>query len=611
MKDYGISIWGSDNFTIKNGRVCVNFGKKPALIDIVKTLRNDGYKGPLLLRFPHLIQKQIQRIYTKFEKAKKEFNYKGAFNAVYPLKVNQYPGFVKNLVKFGKDYNYGLEAGSKAELLLAMAYNNDNAPITVNGFKDRELINMGFIAKEMGHNITLTIEGLNELESIISTAKQRFKPKPNIGLRVRLHSAGVGIWAKSGGINSKFGLTSTELIEAMQMLKNNNLLEYFTMIHFHLGSQITEIHALKKALIEASNIYIELRKMGAKNLKAINLGGGLAVEYSQFKDEQNRNYTLSEYANDMVFILKNRAEQKKDLEPDIFIESGRFIAAHHAVLVAPVLELFSQEYTESKLFLKEKNPELIDELYDLYKSIKPANALEYMHDSIDHMESILTLFDLGYVDLQDRSNAEILVHLVIKKAILLLGDTQNSADFFAIQNEVQERYLVNFSLFQSMPDFWGLEQGFPIMPLTHLDKKPTRSASIWDITCDSDGEMSYSKNNPLVLHDVDLDKENYFLGFFLVGAYQEVLGMKHNLFTHPTEASIYIDEKDYEIQDIIEAQSILDTLDDLDYDVRVIMDTLNEKISNSALINEKQKKQILGELYLFLNDNGYLKSVDV
>ncbi len=611
MKDYGIDIWGSENFTIKNGKVCVNFGKKPALIDIVKTLRNDGYKGPLLLRFPHLIQKQIQRIYTKFEKAKKEFNYKGDFNAVYPLKVNQYPGFVKNLVNFGKAYNYGLEAGSKAELLLAMAYNNDNAPITVNGFKDRELINMGFIAKEMGHNITLTIEGLNELESIIDTAKQRFKPKPNIGLRVRLHSAGVGIWAKSGGINSKFGLTSTELIEAMQMLKHNNLLEYFTMIHFHLGSQITEIHALKKALIEASNIYVELRKMGAKNLKAINLGGGLAVEYSQFKNEQSRNYTLSEYANDMVFILKNIAAQKKDLEPDIFIESGRFIAAHHAVLVAPVLELFSQEYTESKLFLKDKNPELIDELYDLYKSIKPANALEYMHDSIDHMESILTLFDLGYVDLQDRSNAEILVHLVIKKAILLLGDTQNSADFFAIQNEVQERYLVNFSLFQSIPDFWGLEQGFPIMPLTHLDKKPTRSASIWDITCDSDGEISYSKNNPLVLHDVDLDKENYFLGFFLVGAYQEVLGMKHNLFTHPTEASIYIDEKDYEIKDIIEAQSILDTLDDLDYDVRAIMDTVNEKISNSTLINEKQKKQILGELYLFLNDNGYLKSVDV
>lgn len=611
MKDYGIDIWGDDNFVIKNGKVCINFGKKPALIEIVRALRDDGYKGPLLLRFPHLIHKQIENIYGKFTNARKEFDYKGSFNAVYPLKVNQYPGFVKNLVKLGKDYNYGLEAGSKAELLLAMAYNNQDAPITVNGFKDRELINIGFIAREMGHNITLTIEGLNELESIIDIAKERFKPKPNIGLRVRLHSAGVGIWAKSGGINSKFGLTSTELIEAINLLKKNNLLEYFTMIHFHLGSQITEIHPLKKALNEAGNIYTELRKMGAKNLKAINLGGGLAVEYSQFKDEQSKNYTLGEYANDVVFILKNIAEQKKDLEPDIFIESGRFVAASHAVLIAPVLELFSQEYTESKLVLKKQNPKLVDELYDLYKNIKPSNALEYMHDSIDHMESILTLFDLGYVDLIDRSNTEILVHLIIKKAIALLGDTQNSADFLALQNEVQERYLINFSLFQSIPDFWGLEQNFPIMPLTHLDKKPTRSASIWDITCDSDGEILYSKSNPLFLHDIDIEKENYFLGFFLVGAYQEVLGMKHNLFVHPTEASIKIDEKGYEVKSIIEAQSILDTLDDLDYDIHVIMDILNERISNSKLVNEKQKKQILGELYLFLNDNGYLKSADV
>ncbi len=609
MINYGIDLWGDENFVIKNGKVCINYEKKPAIIDIVKELRNDGYRGPLLLRFPHLIKKQIENLYGNFAKAKKEFGYKGKFNAVYPLKVNQYPGFVKNLVKFGKDYNYGLEAGSKAELLLAMAYNNENAPITVNGFKDRELINIGFIAAEMGHNITLTIEGLNELEAIIDIAKERFKPKPNIGLRVRLHSAGVGIWAKSGGINSKFGLTSTELIEAVNLLKENKLLEQFTMIHFHLGSQITEIHPLKKALNEAGNIYTELRKMGAKNLKAINLGGGLAVEYSQFKSEQSRNYTLKEYANDVVFILKNVAEQKSDLEPDIFIESGRFIAANHAVLIAPVLELFSQEYTESKLLLKKENPKLIDELYDLYKSLKPSNALEYLHDSIDHLESILTLFDLGYVDLKDRSNAEILTHLIAKKAILILGDQQ--ADLLAIQDEVQERYLVNFSLFQSIPDFWGLKQGFPIMPLNHLDEKPTRSASIWDITCDSDGEVSYSKNNPLFLHDIDVEKETYFLGFFLVGAYQEVLGMKHNLFIHPTEASININEKDYQIENIIEAQSILDTLEDLDYDIHEVMDILNERISSSKLVNEKQKKHILGELYLFLNDNGYLKSIGV
>ncbi|ARR03804.1 MULTISPECIES: biosynthetic arginine decarboxylase [Campylobacter] len=609
--DYGLSLWGDSNFIIDSGKACLNSDLKPALIDIVKDIRNDGYRGPLLLRFPHLIKKQIVQVYSSFERAKKEFGYSGNFNAVYPLKVNQYPGFVENLVKIGESYGYGLEAGSKAELLLAMAYNNYGAPITVNGFKDNELIDIGFIAAEMGHNITLTIEGLNELKSIISTAKERFKPKPNIGLRIRLHSSGTGVWAKSGGINSKFGLTSTELIEAVNLLKENNLIEQFTMIHFHIGSQINEIHPLKKALIEAGNIYAELRKMGAKSLKAINLGGGLAIEYSQFKDNPSRNYTLKEYANDVVFLLKSIANQKNEIEPDIFIESGRYIAASHAVLVAPVLELFSQEYTEEKLILKENNPPLISELHDLYRSIKPSNAIEYLHDAIDHMESVLTLFDLGYVDLQDRSNSEILVHLIMKKAISLLGNKQNYAELLKIQEEVQERYLVNFSMFQSLPDFWGLGQNFPVMPLDRLDERPTLSASIWDITCDSDGEISFdATKNPLFLHDVDLEKEDYFLGFFLVGAYQEVLGMKHNLFTHPTEATIIINEEgNYEIKNILESQSVMDILEDLDYDIHAIRDTLNERIENSTLVNEKQKKHILGELYLFLNDNGYLKTI--
>lgn len=612
MNDYGLSIWGSSNFIIDGGKVCLNSDLRPALIDMIKEIRNDGIKGPILLRFPHLIKKQIVDVYASFEKAKKEFDYSGSFNAVYPLKVNQYPGFVKNLVKLGEPYGYGLEAGSKAELILAMAYNTDKAPITVNGFKDKELIDIGFIAAEMGHNITLTIEGLNELEAIIATAKERFAPKPNVGLRIRLHSSGVGVWAKSAGINSKFGLTSTELIEAINLLKENNLLEQFTMIHFHLGSQITEIHPLKKALIEAGNIYAELRKMGAKNLKAINLGGGLAIEYSQFKESSSRNYTLREYANDVVYLLKSIANQKNEIEPNIFIESGRYISANHAVLVAPVLELFSQEYTEEKLALKKENPPLVTELYDLYLNLKPSNALEYLHDSIAHMESVLTLFDLGYVDLQDRSNAEILVHLIKKKSVSMLGNKQNYAELLKIQEEVQERYLVNFSLFQSLPDFWGLGQHFPIMPLERLDERPTRSASIWDITCDSDGEIAFnSKTNPLFLHDVDVEKEDYFLGFFLVGAYQEVLGMKHNLFTHPTEAVVTLDEKGgYKIENLLESQSILDILEDLDYDVDEIREILNERIEESKLIDDKQRKHILGELYLFLNDNGYLKTLE-
>lgn len=611
MGNYGLNIWGSNNFVIENGKVCINKGMKPALYDIVEEIRKGDIRGPILLRFPHLIKKQIDTVYNSFRKAKVEFHYNGEFNAVYPLKVNQYPGFVKNLVEIGKPYGYGLEAGSKAELLLAMSYNNDDAPITVNGFKDKEMINIGFIAAEMGHNITLTIEGLNELESIIETAGERFAPKPNIGLRIRLHSSGIGIWAKSGGINSKFGLTSTELIKAVSMLKEAGLLEYFTMIHFHIGSQITDINPLKKALREAGNIYAELRKMGAHSLKAINLGGGLAIEYSQYKNTLNRNYTLAEYANDVVFLLKTIANQKQEPEPDIFIESGRYIAASHAILIAPVLELFSQEYTEGKLFLKEKNPPLVAELLDLYRSMKPGNALEYLHDSIDHMESLLTLFDLGYIDLQDRSNTEVLVNLVIKRAVGMLGD-KNLTEIMDIQERVQERYLVNFSLFQSLPDYWGIGQTFPVMPLDRLDETPTRSASLWDITCDSDGEIGFNLNNPLFLHDVDVTERNYFLGFFLVGAYQEVLGMSHNLFTHPTEAVIRIEDKDpkgYVVEGLLESQCIQDILEDMDYDVREIQDNLHERIERSPLIDDKQRKHILGEIYLFLNDNGYLKTI--
>lgn len=611
MNDYGLSIWGNSNFTIDGGKVCINSDFRPALVDMINEIRADGVRGPILLRFPHLIKKQIVEIYSNFNRAIKEFNYKGKFHAVYPLKVNQFPGFVKNLVELGSPYNYGLEAGSKPELLLAMAYNKYGAPITVNGFKDKELINIGFIAAEMGHNVTLTIEGLNELEAIIQTAKERFTPKPFIGLRIRLHNSGSGMWAKSGGINSKFGLTSTELIEAINLLKQNDLIEQFTMIHFHIGSQINEIHPLKKALIEAGNIYAELRKMGAKNLTAINLGGGLAIEYSQVKDNSNRNYTLKEYANDVVFLLKSIAEDKGESQPDIFIESGRYVAASHAVLVAPILELFTQEYAEEKLALKKQNPPIIAELLDLYKSLKPSNALEYLHDAMSHMEGILTLFDLGYVDLIDRSNGEILVYLIIRKAYEMLGNKQGFGDLMKFQGEVQERYLVNFSIFQSLPDFWGIKQHFPIMPLERLDERATLSASIWDITCDSDGEIEFdSQKNPLFLHDFDPEKEEYFLGFFLVGAYQEVLGMSHNLFAHPTEATVILkDDGGFEIKDFIGSQSVIDILEDMDYDVDEIRESLNERIEKSELVDAKQKKHILGELYLFLNDNSYLKTI--
>lgn len=609
MADYGINIWGKGNFVIKEGKLCLDGGSCPAVLDIVEELRSEGFRGPLLLRFPHLIEKQLDVLYGEFRRAMKEFHYKGNFRAVFPLKVNQFPHYVDALINIGKKYGYGLEAGSKAELIIAMAYNNPGAPITVNGFKDREMISLGFIAKKMGHPITLTIEGLGELETIIDVHQETDNEVPDIGIRIRLHTAGIGIWGKSGGINAKFGLTSTELMEAVRLLKDAGLLHRLTMIHFHIGSQLSDIAPLKKAMREAGNIYAELRKMGADNLNAINLGGGLAVEYSQHKETLNRNYSLGEVANDVVFLIKSIAEVKGVKEPDIFTESGRYIAASHAVLVAPVLELFSQEYNEQVLQLKEAdNPPLVEELHDLYRTMNARNAVEYLHDSLDHMESLLTLFDLGYIDLQDRSNTEVLVHLIIKKGMELgRGNMSERRDLL---ERIQEKYLVNFSLFQSLPDYWGLGQTFPVMPLHKLDESPTRAASIWDITCDSDGEIGYKPNTPLLLHDVDVEEENYFLGFFLVGAYQEVLGMQHNLFGHPTEATVHCGEDGYKITNVVPSENLLDILDNMQYNIKDVEKRLRNNIETSPAIGEEERNQVLGELYLILSENGYLKTTE-
>ena len=614
MKDFGLNIWSDDNFIIQGDTVNINHASKPSLLKITQEIREKGYKGPLLLRFPHLIEKQISTLFSTFEKAKQEFSYKGDFQAVFPLKVNQFPNFIESLINVSKDYSYGLEAGSKAELIIAMSKTPLGSPITVNGFKDKEMISLCFIAAKMGHNITVTIEGLGELETIIQVnsefnASVETPVAPKIGVRIRLHSSGIGIWAKSGGYSSKFGLTSTELLEAYEMLKKHDLLGHLWMIHFHIGSQMGDIAPLKKALREAGNIYAELKKRGADALGAINIGGGLAVEYSQHEGKQERNYSLQEFANDVVYLMQEISKSKGVAEPDIFTESGRYIAASHSVLVAPVLELFSQEYNEKGLRLKEKNPPLIEELHDLYNSLSRKHAREYLHDALDHMESLLTLFDLGYIDLEDRSNTEILVNLIIKKSIALLR-TEGTDELKKLQDRIQEKYLVNFSAFQSLPDFWGLAQNFPVMPLDRLNTIPTNPASIWDITCDSDGEIGFNRELPLYLHDIDVSKEEYFLGFFLTGAYQEVLGMKHNLFTHPTECVINFDEEGkYSIDNLIEAQNLMDVLDDLDYDTNIIDKILKYRIEESSHLNSEEKRELLGKLYLYLSENSYLKTI--
>ena len=614
MKNFGLHIWGDDNFIIKEDTVNINYGGQPSLLQITQEIREKGYKGPLLLRFPHLIKKQISTLFSTFEEAKKEIDYKGGFHAVFPLKVNQFPNFIHALIDVSEEYRYGLEAGSKAELIIAITKTPIGAPITVNGFKDKEMISLCFIAAKMGHNITVTIEGLGELETIIEVNEEFNRDSdtpvsPRIGIRIRLHSSGIGTWAKSGGYTSKFGLTSTELLEAYGMLNENGLMDRFWMIHFHIGSQMGDIAPLKKALREAGNIYAELKKRGADSLSAINIGGGLAVEYSQHSSSIERNYSLREFANDVVYLMQEIAVRKGVDEPDIFTESGRYIAASHSVLIAPVLELFSQEYHKKCLRLKAQNPPLVQELDDLLNTIDRKNAREYLHDALDHMESLLTLFDLGYIDLEDRSNTEILVNLIIKKAISLLKN-EGSDELKKLQDRIQERYLVNFSLFQSLPDFWGLAQHFPIMPLDKLNRKPTNPATIWDITCDSDGEIGFDRELPLYLHDIDLDREEYFLAFFLTGAYQEVLGMQHNLFTHPNECVInFSEDGSYSIDHLIEAQNLMDVLDDLDYDTSMIDKALKYQIEESTLITQDEKRELLGRLYLYLSENSYLKTI--
>ena len=609
MKNYGLDIWSNDNFIIEDGEVKLNYKSKPSILNIVQEIRAKDIRGPMLFRFPHLIKKQIETLYTYFDKAIKINNYKGSFNAVFPLKVNQFPHVVQAVTEQGSKHNYGLEAGSKAELILAMSKTPTGAHITVNGFKDKEMITLGFIAAQSGHKITITIEGLGELETIIEVANESELKIPNIGIRVRLHSTGSGVWAKSGGMDAKFGLTSTEIIEAITLMREADMIDNLTMIHFHIGSQMSDIAPLKRALREAGNIYAELKNMGASALTGINIGGGLAVEYDQHTRAKSRNYSIDEFSSSVVFLLGEIMDAKNVSHPDIFTESGRYIVASHGVLITPVLELFTQDYQDRLLKFKETNPPLLEELRYLYKKLNEKNCIEYLHDALDHMESLLTLFDLGYIDLQDRSNAEILVHNIIKKS-LYLTSSYTTEELQELQASLQERYLINASIFQSLPDYWGLKQHFPVMPLHNLEKKPIRAASIWDITCDSDGEIGFDSEKPLFLHDIDLDKEEYFLGFFNIGAYQETLGMNHNLFTHPNEYTININDSGYEISNEVESKNILDILDSIGYERDEILNKLKNDLTKSDFITEKEKCDTLAKLELFVTQNGYLRTTN-
>ncbi|EJF07261.1 arginine decarboxylase (spermidine biosynthesis) [Thiovulum sp. ES] len=607
--EYGLQYWSKDNFFIEDGLLKVNHGIKPSIFEILQKAKESGVGTPLIVRFPHLIDKQMDRLYSTFGKVMEKESYSGNFQAVFPLKVNQYKGFLDEFVRFAPKYNYGVEAGSKAELLLAISIDGYKAPITVNGFKDMEMIELGFIASQIGHDITLIIESLSELEYIFAVAPN-FHKMPNIGIRIRLYSYGSGTWAKSGGMDSKFGLTATELIQALDLLKENNFVHQFKMIHFHIGSQINSIYTLQKAIREVGQIYAELRRMGAINLDKINLGGGLAVNYGQHKSNRDKNYTTEEFVSNVVKLLKEISVDKKVEVPNIFTEFGRYISANHSLLLTEVIELYSQDYTEDHLSIKNKNPKTVKALKKIYRKLdygenSQVQILEMLHDTIEHLDSIETLFELGYLDLRDRANIEILGQMIIRK-ILKIIKKEDIVEYEhdSILHKIEERYLLNFSIFQSMPDFWGLQQNFPIVPIHHLDKKAVRPASIWDITCDSDGEIEFDEKAPLFLHDIDIEKEDYYLAFFLTGAYQDILGMKHNLFDRPDEIIVDVTENSFEIAKIERGKDIGTIIDSVGYSENDIFERFSRQIENL----EKEKSEICKEKFKkYLRKGNYLK----
>ncbi len=611
--EYGLQYWSRGNFIVEDGLVKVNYKSAPSLLEIVEKAEKMGLTTPILIRLPHLIDRQMRKLYDTFNNIMEKEKYGGSFQAVFPLKVNQYSGFLNEFMRYAPKYNYGVEAGSKAELLLAIATNVHKAPITINGFKDREMIELAFLATQIEHNVTLIIESLNELQNILDTAKS-FPVAPNIGIRIRLYSYGSGRWAKSGGIDSKFGLTAAEIIQALALLKQAKLLQNFKMLHFHIGSQIGSIYTVQKALREVGQIYTELKKMGAKDLNKLNIGGGLGVDYGQHKASNDRNYTTEEFVSTVVKIIKEVTDEKNIENPIIYTEFGRFISAHHSLLVTSVLELYSQDYCEKHLTLKDKNnPKIIKVLKKIYKKIDKKlgdnGILELLHETTEHLDSIETLFELGYLDLEDRANIEILGQMIIKK-ILTIIDRQEIFEYVALLHKIEERYLINFSVFQSMPDYWGLNQKFPIMPIHHLDKKAVRPASIWDITCDSDGEIEFDEQAPLFLHDIDLKKKPYYIGFFLLGAYQDILGMKHNLFDRPTELIVDIDEDGFKIRNEEKSKSIIAILDSIGFNRENIFSKFKNQINSLNSRSSQEKDVIFQKINDYFDKDNYLKTDD-
>jgi arginine decarboxylase len=548
---YDVASWGKGYFSVgDNGHVRVHPEKDPArsidLKELVDTLVLRGINLPILIRFADILKHRLGELHSAFQTAIAEHRYQGGYCCVYPIKVNQQRQVVEEVLEFGKPYQFGLEAGSKPELMAVMSLADNETPIICNGFKDDEYIEMAMLAHKMGRKIIPVVEKYTELGLILKHS-ERLGVRPQIGIRVKLASRGSGRWKSSGGYRSKFGLSVTESVRALQELKMLGMADCLNLLHFHLGSQITNIRQIKGAVNEAIRVYVDLAKDGA-GLKYLDVGGGLGIDYdgSQTDFESSVNYTLQEYANDIIYHVENVCDEVGVPHPTIVTESGRAIAAYHSVLVFNVLGVSGMGEIDVPTELPADAEQPLCDLLDTYKSLTMKNLLESYHDSQQALDQALNLFSLGYLSLEQRCITENLYWAISRRIQKLAHDLDYyPEELEGIDAMLSDTYFCNFSLFQSMPDSWAIHQLFPIMPIHRLEEQPLRHAVLGDITCDSDGKVDQfidrrDVKRTLALHPYD--GSDYFLGSFLLGAYQEILGDLHNLFGDTNAVHVRLSE---------------------------------------------------------------------
>lgn len=618
---YNINGWGLKYFSINDkGHVVVTPREDSMpvdLKDVMDELRVRDISAPVLLRFPDILDNRVEKISRCFKYASEQYNYTGKNYIIYPIKVNQMKPVVEEIVSHGNKFNIGLEAGSKPELHAVLATDiAENALIICNGYKDENYIELALLAQKMGRKIYLVVEKLNELRLIADISK-RLKIKPNIGIRIKISSSGSGKWEMSGGDQSKFGLNSSELLEALDFMERRELKDCLKLIHFHIGSQITKIRRIKNALREAMQFYVQLSKLGF-NIDFVDIGGGLGVDYDGTRNSANEssmNYSIQEYANDAIYTLVDACEKNNLKQPNIINESGRSLTAHHSILVFDVLETTTLPICKDNEEVSPDDHELIRELYDIWDNLNNQNLFESWHDALQIREEALDLFSLGLLDIRSRAMMEKLFWSIAREAGEIASSMKHPPEEMKnIAKMIPDKYFCNFSLFQSLPDSWAIDQIFPIIPISRLDEKPTKLATLQDITCDSDGKVAnfisdHGSTNAIQLHPLK-PGEPYYIGVFLVGAYQEILGDMHNLFgdTNAVHISVYNDH--YDIDQVFDGETVADVLEYVQYNPKKLVRNVEGWVTSSmksGIITPEEGREFLSTYRSGLYGYTYLE----